>query len=73
MGLVAREAWWPGIEWLLRLKFAAESKNGGGICCSHRYMIHLYCLTVQGGFYSDAVECSPVTQAARVDLRLRHW
>ena len=29
-------------------------------------MIHLYCLAVQAGFYSDAVECSPVTQAARV-------
>ena len=33
---------------------------------SDRYMIHLYCLAVQPGFYSDAVECSPVTQAARV-------
>ena len=29
-------------------------------------MLHLYCLAVQAGFYSDAVECSPVTQAARV-------
>ena len=29
-------------------------------------MIHLYCLAVQAGFYSDAVECSPVTQAAQV-------
>ena len=29
-------------------------------------MIHLYCLAVQAGFYSDVVECSPVTQAARV-------
>ena len=29
-------------------------------------MIHLYCLAVQAGFYSDAVECSPVTQVARV-------
>ena len=23
------------------------------------YMIHLYCLAVQAGFYSDVVECSP--------------
>ena len=22
-------------------------------------MIHLYCLAVQAGFYSDVVECSP--------------
>ena len=29
-------------------------------------MIHLYCLAVQAGFYSNAVECSPVMQAARV-------
>ena len=29
-------------------------------------MIHLYCLAVQAGFYSDAVECLPVTQTARV-------
>ena len=36
-------------------------KNGGGICSSHRYMIHLYCLAVQAGFYSDVVECWPVT------------
>ena len=32
----------------------------------YRYMIHLYCLAVQAGFYSDAVECWPVTQTARV-------
>ena len=29
-------------------------------------MIHLYCLAVQAGFYSDVVECWPVTQTARV-------
>ena len=29
-------------------------------------MIHLYCLAVQAGFYSDVVECSPVMQAIRV-------
>ena len=29
-------------------------------------MIHLYCLAVQAGFHSDAVECSPVTQTVRV-------
>ena len=23
-----------------------------------RYMIHLHCLAVQAGFYSDVVECS---------------
>ena len=23
-----------------------------------RYLIHLYCLAVQAGFYSDVVECS---------------
>ena len=31
------------------------------ICNSDSYMIHLYCLAVQAGFYSDVVECSPVT------------
>ena len=35
-------------------------------CSSDRYIIHLYCLAVQAGFYSDAVECWPVTQTARV-------
>ena len=29
-------------------------------------MIHLYCLEVQAGFYSDVVECWPVMQAAQV-------
>ena len=32
----------------------------------YKYMIHLYCLAVQASFYSDAVECWPVTQAALV-------
>ena len=30
-------------------------KKGGGICSSGRYLIHLYCLAVQAGFYSDVV------------------
>ena len=25
-----------------------------------RYIIHLYCLVVQAGFYSDVVECSTI-------------
>ena len=29
-------------------------------------MIHLYCLAVQAGFYSNVVECWLVTQVARV-------
>ena len=62
MGLVAREAWWPDIEWLLKLIFADESNNGAGICSSDRYMIYLYYLAVQAGFY----ECWSVTQTARV-------
>ena len=66
MGLVSQKAWWPSIEWLLKLRFVDESKNGRGICSSDRYMIHLYCLAVQAGFYSDVVEYWPVTQAARV-------
>ena len=66
MGLVAQEAWWPSIEWLLKLRFVDESYNGGGICSSDSYMMHLYCLAVQAGFYSDAVECWPVTRTARV-------
>ena len=66
MGLLAREAWWPGIEWLLKLRFGDESKDGGGICSSDRYMIHLYCLAVKAGVYSDVVECWPVTQASRI-------
>ena len=35
-------------------------------CSSDRYMIHVYCLAVQAGFYSDVVECWPVMQTARV-------
>ena len=29
MGLVAREACWPCIEWLLKLRFADEAKMEG--------------------------------------------
>ena len=29
----------------------------GSNCSIDRYMIHLYCLVVQAGFYSDVVEC----------------
>ena len=32
----------------------------------YRYMIHLYCLAVQAGFYSDAVECRTLSPADRV-------
>ena len=48
-------AWWPGIEWLLKLRFADESKTRGGICKSVRYITHLFCLAVQAGIYGDAV------------------
>ena len=41
---MARQAWWPGIEWLLKLRFTDESKNRGGICSSDRLRISLYCL-----------------------------
>ena len=40
--------------------------TGEKVFSSDRYMIHLYCLAVQAGFYSDAVDCWPVTQAVRV-------
>ena len=33
---------------------------------SRLYMLHLYCLAVQAGFFSDTIEYWPVTQAARV-------
>ena len=42
--------------------FNLEGENITG----YRYMIHLYCLAVQAGLYSDVVECWPVTQTARV-------
>ena len=32
-------------------------------------MIHLYCLAIQARFYSDVVECWPVTQMAGFDPR----
>ena len=32
------------------------------ICGNVRYNTHLYCLAVQAGFYSDAVECLTATQ-----------
>ena len=32
----------------------------------YRYMIHLYCLAVQAGFYSDVVECRTLSPADRV-------
>ena len=31
-------------------------------CGNVRYNTHLYCLAVQAGFYSDAVECLTATQ-----------
>ena len=36
------------------------------ICHRARYIPHLYCLAVQAGFYSDAVEWWILTQSARV-------
>ena len=42
-------------------------------CSSDRYMIHLYCLAVQAGFYSNVVECLPVTQAPGLDPRQWLW
>ena len=32
----------------------------------YRYIIHLYCLAVQAGFYSDVVECRTLSPADRV-------
>ena len=52
-----RWAWWPFIEWLLKLRFGDESKIGGGICSSVRYIALFYRLAVQAGFCGDAVEC----------------
>ena len=46
------EGGWDGVE--------------GSNCSIDRYMIHLYCLVVQAGFYSDVVECWPVKQTVRV-------
>ena len=69
MGLVAREACWPGIEWLLKLRFADESKKRGGICSSDRYRMHLFCLVVQASFYSYVVKCWPISQTAQVQSR----
>ena len=37
----------------------------------YRYMIHLYCLAVQAGFYSDAVECRTLSPADRVRSPVR--
>ena len=34
-----------------------KEENATGI---GRYIIHLYCLAVQDGFYIDVVECSPL-------------
>ena len=48
------------------MRFGDESKTGREICSNDRYMICLYCLVVQACFYSFAVECSPVKQAALV-------
>ena len=31
-----------------------------------RYMIHLYCLSVEAGFYSDVIECWTLNPADRV-------
>ena len=44
-------------SWKLKLRFEDEPKDGRGICSSVRYIAQLYCLAVQAGFYSDAVEC----------------
>ena len=32
-------------------------------CSSDMYMLHLYCLAEQAGFYSDAVECRTLSLA----------
>ena len=38
-----------------QMKFASEVRPR--YCSVTRYIIHLYCLAVQAGFYSDVVEC----------------
>ena len=42
-----------------------------GICGNVRYFSHLYCLVVQVGLYSDAVECSTATQEIWFEHRPR--
>ena len=37
-----------------------------GICSWYMYITHFYCLAVEGGFYSDVVECLPLDPAAQV-------
>ena len=43
-------------SWKLKLRFEDKSKNGRGIDSRVRYNTHLYCLAVQAGFFSNAVE-----------------
>ena len=38
----------------------------GGDVTGYRYLTHLYCLAVQAGFYSDAVDCRTLSSAYRV-------
>ena len=37
-------------------------------CSRYRYITHFYCLAVEAGFYSDAVECLPLDPAAQVRI-----
>ena len=55
-------------SWKLKLRFQDEFKNGRGICSRVRYNTHLYCLVVQAGFYSDAVECLIFMQSVAVSI-----
>ena len=43
-------------------------KLEGVYVTGYRYMIHLYCLAVEAGFYSDVVACLPVDPATWVRL-----
>ena len=49
---------------LVLLRIRGRIQYGGGEChrVKVRYIIHLYCLAVQAGFYSDVVECSTIDQ-----------
>ena len=58
---------------LVLLRILGRIQYGGRACHKEqvRYIIHLYCLAVQAGFYSDVEECSNIDR--RVPGSILGW
>ena len=56
----------PFKQYLCPGKNGSNQTDSSPTYCGYRFITHMYCRTVQVGFYSDAVECKILIPADRV-------